>query len=71
MHISIERIEELTSAQLRQLPLHKGEEDEEECTIYSEAGITYLEEEDELSASESAFMRGYIDFSYSDPLLSS
>ena len=53
MHMQF--IEQLTGQQLRKLPILKQEDD-----IYTESGIEQLEEEDEISLVESAFMQGYL-----------
>jgi len=55
MTMHMETIEHITGEQLRKLPIWGDEDD-----IYTENGIEHLEEEDEISLIESAFMQGYL-----------
>lgn len=59
MKIELERIEEITGAQLRRLPLQREDD------IYSADGVVDLEESDEISPKEGAFMLGYLQDDYS------
>lgn len=55
MRIELEIIADLMSEGLRRLPVHK------ELDIYSDGGADELEEDDEISAAECGFMRGYLE----------
>ncbi len=55
MRIELEIIADLMSEGLRRLPVHK------EIDIYSDGGADELEEDDEISAAECGFMRGYLE----------
>ncbi len=57
MKIEIELIEELTSEQLRKLPLAPKEE---LLDVYSEGGASELQDDDEISMEECGFMEGYL-----------
>ena len=57
MKIEIELIEELTSEQLRKLPLASKEELPD---VYSDGGADELQDDDEISMEECGFMEGYL-----------
>ena len=55
MNISQEQVEQLTSQQLRKLPITQEE------SIYDEEGIMQLEDNDEITPAEGGFMMGYLE----------
>jgi hypothetical protein len=61
INVSREAIERITGERLRQLKIHRPVCEWEEAGFYDRNFLEYLEENDELSASESGFMHGYLE----------
>ena len=60
MDLSMPTIEEITGMQLRKLTMGSKREREDDGDFYAEECIVDLEDNDELSIEEGAFMLGYI-----------